>query len=349
MREHALGVVTRAIGLPNRDAHAAREPGEEQRALHLRAGDGRGVREIAQPAAAHREREAVAPFLGDAGAHGAERLGYAPHGAAAQRPVAREARRECVARQDAQTQPRGRPRVAAKQRSVGLGERVATNFPHPAVPNGRDLGPELPEHPRRGLHVVAREQAVNLARAARERGEHDGAVGDALVAGDPDRAADLHRPTLRRQSAARVSQSWTARASAVSSARTSLPSGSSRARSTVSTSSRFIRRISVHSDGLLAARRVVSSAPGPNVAPGGVWAARTWASSEAVICGTWLVTASCASWRAASMMTGSASSTACQKCAISRAAAAPPCAGVTYTTAPRNRSPREAAKPRACV
>src|SRR5256714_12622700 len=68
------GVQTCALPISNRDAHVPSEPGQEQRALDLRARDRRRVGKRAEPAAADRERQRVAALLLDSRSHGAQRL-----------------------------------------------------------------------------------------------------------------------------------------------------------------------------------------------------------------------------------------------------------------------------------
>src|SRR5438876_570439 len=81
------------------------------------------------------------------------------------------------------------------------------------VVDGRDIRAELTQHARRALDVGTGEQTGELARAPRQRREHQDAVGDALVAGWLDDPARPHGPTPRRHSAARVSHAVRPRAS----------------------------------------------------------------------------------------------------------------------------------------
>src|SRR5207249_5593234 len=192
--------------------------------------------------------------------------------------------------EDAEHQAGGRARIAAVQSGCGTGDAGCVNRHRPTVADGGDDRAELAEQTRGGLHVLPGEQPSELAAPAGERGEHQGAVGDALVARRPHGAADLHVRSLRRQSAPRASQPPSPTASPDSSARSSSPSGSSSDRSAASSSSRFMRKISVQSAGSLAATRVVSRAPAPSIAPGGSARARKPASSDATAWGRWLVT-----------------------------------------------------------
>src|SRR5689334_15935259 len=116
MYEQPLSVITRAVRLADRDANATSEPREEQRALNLRARDRRRVRERAQATTANGEWQRVATFLGNAGAHGAERLGHPAHRSLPQGGVARERGRKALPGEDAQHQPGGGAGVAAVQR-----------------------------------------------------------------------------------------------------------------------------------------------------------------------------------------------------------------------------------------
>src|SRR5207302_8312433 len=278
-------------------------------------------------------------------AHGAQRLGDAPHRPAPQRGVAGEGGREPLTGEDAEHEARGGAGVPAMQAGNGTRETGHVDLDGGVLTNGRDRRAQTTQDARAGLDVLARQEPRDLAGPARQCGEHQGAVGDALVTGRPDGAAHLHASSLRRHSAPRRSQAVNPAASPASSARSSSPSGSSRERRAGSSSSRFMRKISVHRAGSEAARRVASRAPGPKVAPGGVAWARYRASSDATACGRWLVSASWRSCCAASISTGCASSTLSQKWATSRAAPFPSRVDVMYTTAPLNRSPRAAAKP----
>ncbi len=237
--------------------------------------------------------EHAARVLVDLGPHGAQWLGHAPHGPAPQGGVARQGRREALAREHPEQEARGRSGVAAVQPGAGRGEPRAPDGDDCPRAHGRDPDAELAQDAGCALHILPRQEAIDFAGpAATQRREHQGPVRDALVTRWPDGAPYLQASALRRHSAPRASQRVTVAASAVSRARSSSPSGSSSARSAGSTSSRFMSRISDQSRGALAARRVVSRAPAPSVAPGGAASARKWASSDATTCGRWLVSAS---------------------------------------------------------
>src|SRR6266850_3696291 len=69
---------------------------------------------------------------------------------------------------------------------------------HPVRPHGADRDAELPQHARGALHVVAGEQTGQLARAARERRQHERAMRDALVARRAGGTGDVHGREVTR-------------------------------------------------------------------------------------------------------------------------------------------------------
>src|SRR3989442_4681165 len=147
----------------------------------------------------------------------------------------------------------------------------STLFPYTTLfrSDGRDLDAQLAQHPRRALHVGAREQAGELAPPAGQRGEQQRPVGDTLVTRRAHHAPHPHGSSLPRHSAARPSHAVTAAASPISRARCSSPKGSSKERSAGSSSSRFMTMISVHKTGSLAATLGGLSRSGPLGATGG--------------------------------------------------------------------------------
>jgi hypothetical protein len=107
--QQPLGVVARAAGgLAQGHRHLARDAGEQQTALDLRARHGHVIAQTPQPAAADGQRQTIAHHVGDASAHLLERHRDAPHRAASQRSVAGQAGAERVSREHAEEEPRGR-------------------------------------------------------------------------------------------------------------------------------------------------------------------------------------------------------------------------------------------------
>src|SRR5439155_633805 len=156
--------------------------------------------------AGDRERQRVAVRVIDAGTHGPQGLGDAPHRPAPQRGVAGERGREPLAGEDAEDEARGGAGVPAMQPGNGTRETGHVDLDGGVLPNGGDRRAQTTQDARAGLDVLARQEPRDLAGPARQRGEHEGAVGDALVTGRPDGAAHLHASSLRRHSAPRRSQ-----------------------------------------------------------------------------------------------------------------------------------------------
>src|SRR5258708_18609712 len=93
MRQQALGMISRAVRLPNSYRHLPGQSRKQDRALHLCAGDWTRVGEPAQRAAANREGETVASFL-NIRSHLFERLRHATPRAPPERCISRERRGE---------------------------------------------------------------------------------------------------------------------------------------------------------------------------------------------------------------------------------------------------------------
>ena len=136
-----------------------------------------------------------------------------------------------------------------------------------ADPERRDLGAELPQHPRTRTRIERRQCAADEALSPRERPEEQCAMRDALVARNADAAVHLHRSRPRRNAAPRARKAFTPAASPAAMSDRSCCSASPACPSASVTGPAFARKISAHRSGSLAARRVVSRPPGPNETP----------------------------------------------------------------------------------
>jgi len=105
--ESKFSVVAGADGFVDGGYAVSIETGEENRGFHLRAGGGRSVVNGAEVAAANFQRGAVAFAATDFGAHLAERLDDAAHGAAAERVVTGDDGSKGLAGQDAREHAHG--------------------------------------------------------------------------------------------------------------------------------------------------------------------------------------------------------------------------------------------------
>jgi hypothetical protein len=103
----------------------------------------------------------------DARAHATERLHHPVHGAAAERLVAGEHRRERLARQHADQEPHRRPGVAAVHDVARLGQTLEPDaLDHEvAGPLARHLGAERLDGLERPEAVLALEEALHLGEA----------------------------------------------------------------------------------------------------------------------------------------------------------------------------------------
>ncbi len=141
---------------PQRHLDAAGEPGEEERALDLRARDRHLVPERREPAAPHRQREPVAPVLGEAGAHPRERPGDTAHRSPAERRVPGQRGGEPMAGQQAEQEPGAGAGIPAVQRLLGAAQPAAAlDGYHGARPERRYARAELAQDPHR-KHDFAR-------------------------------------------------------------------------------------------------------------------------------------------------------------------------------------------------
>src|SRR5256885_15226069 len=109
MYQQSLGVIAGEVWFPDPDRYAAHEPREQQGALDLGACHGTRVGEVAQLSPADRERQGVAALFLYMRPHRPQRLGDAPHRAAAERCVTAEPRPERAPPGGPPPGPRRRP------------------------------------------------------------------------------------------------------------------------------------------------------------------------------------------------------------------------------------------------
>ena len=101
-----------------------------------------------------------------------------------------------MARDQTHQQPGRSAGVAHVERRLGLQQAAhadAIHAPHP-VCAARDLRPHRAHRRGRRQNVFPFEQAFNHAFTHRERGQHEGSVGDRLVTGNADRAGERTAP-----------------------------------------------------------------------------------------------------------------------------------------------------------
>ena len=196
--ERPLGVVPRRRPLANpRDAPGV-QAGQQHRALHLCAGDRRGIGDALQGAAPDTQRRA--PVSGvDVPAHPLQRVDDAPHRTALQRRVAGQNGVERVAGEDAGEQAHGRARVAGVEHLRWTHQR-----PDSAARDGHrgrltglrgllDLDPEGAQTPQRRAAVGAGRVAADRRGAPGQRRQQRVTVRDGLVARDPQPPAQAPR------------------------------------------------------------------------------------------------------------------------------------------------------------
>ena len=174
--EHPLGVVAREARLDYRGRPLGAESGEEDGRFDLRARNRALVGDTAQISASDREREGVAL---DVGAHEAQGIGDAAHGAARERGVADEPRLQTARGEEAGQKAGGRPRVAAVEIAVGSPPLAGVILrPSPSsIPTPRarrHASVARGSSPRRGVATTEGVRAIP--------GEERGAVGERLIA-----------------------------------------------------------------------------------------------------------------------------------------------------------------------
>ena len=190
-REHPLAVVAARRGFDDLGGAGRLEAGQEQRGLHLPAGDrqlARGGRPAARPAprAAARCPSARPSTCAPRARSGAD---HPPHGAAGQRGVAGE---------DGEERPAGeraRPACAAWCREFAQSRTrsgsPSASTPRPAIRTGSGGSPvrstpSAPSAARVRGHVVPVGEAPHHAGPVGERREQQRPVRDPLVAGEAE-------------------------------------------------------------------------------------------------------------------------------------------------------------------
>ena len=122
-------------------------------------------------------------------AHAPERLDHPAHRPAAQRGVAGEDREPGHAGQHAGQQPQAGAGVAAVDDVVRLAQSLGGGVTTTSRPLLADTGAEPLHRPPRRVNVLGAEQAAHPGLALGQRGEEQRPVGDRLVAGHLDGAA----------------------------------------------------------------------------------------------------------------------------------------------------------------
>src|SRR5262245_37366524 len=97
-----------------------------------------------------------------------------------------------MARNGAEAEPRRRPRVAAVERSAGRLEARSAHRDDGAGTQRGDADAEAAQQAGGVPDVVSDQESGAGAGPARERGEQQRAMRDALIAGDADGAVDDH-------------------------------------------------------------------------------------------------------------------------------------------------------------
>ena len=130
------------------------------------------------------QRQAVAFPGGEDGTHLGEGGDDSGHGAAAQRGIAGEEGGQPVGRHHPHEETGAGAGIAEVEHIGGLAEApdAAPDHPPDALLVAPGLGPQRPHGRGAAQHILALEQAVDLALAHRESAHHEGAVGDRFVA-----------------------------------------------------------------------------------------------------------------------------------------------------------------------
>ncbi len=192
-REHPLGVVAARGRLADGRPSLGLQAREQHRRLHLGARDGQVVRQAAEAAAVDRQRR-LAVGREHGRAHGPQGRGHPLDGPSAQGLVAREHRAERPAGEGAGEHADRRARVLR----VEDGRRGAPGLEPSAL--DRDLGalpPDLHAEPPQagegGGAVRGRGVVADAGRSLGHRAQDRRPVGDGLVAGKGETAAEEGR------------------------------------------------------------------------------------------------------------------------------------------------------------
>ena len=215
-------MVARGERFTHRHGHPGHETGEQDGALHLRAGHLGVPVHAVQHRTIHDHGQAVAALAVHAGTHRLQWADDAPHRAAAEALVSHETGGEWTGRGHAGHEACRGAAVAAVEIAR---RRAQAGRAHAGDGNARPerghVHSQGAEYRRRGAHVVRIEDAPHERRAGSEGGQDERAVRDRLVARDADTPANVHGwrwpitgATLRAPWRDRSSRRGTSRSSA---------------------------------------------------------------------------------------------------------------------------------------
>jgi hypothetical protein len=195
--QRALRMVARRRGLDDRRRARRVQAGEQDGALHLRARrlgamlDG-VQRPAVDPVDPVDNNRGVAVGGLDPCAHAFEGGNHAPHRAPGQRRIADEGRGERMAGQHAGEQPQRRAGIPGVERRRGRTElaKPSSQYNDGASRPFRNLDTELPQARQRGPAVGPGGEVGKGRPAVRERRQQGVPVGDRLIAGDAQAAAE---------------------------------------------------------------------------------------------------------------------------------------------------------------
>lgn len=190
--EHPLGVVSGRAGLDHGGLAFRLKSSEENAGFELGAGDWGLVGDGGEGGSMHGERRAeIGPFALDFGTHLSQGLDDPLHGTRRERGVAVEMGAERLPSDQSGQKSHGGPGVAAINGFAGReeGPVAAGDFQRGFIET-LDLRPKS-LHGAKGTEAVFTGQEIGHAGGAGgESGEHDGAVGDAFIAGDVEDGVD---------------------------------------------------------------------------------------------------------------------------------------------------------------
>ena len=192
--EHALGVVSRQPGLDDGLGALPLESGEQQGRLDLCAGVGGCEALVDQTAAANGQRcESPALPTIDLSAHGPKRITDPGHRTPPEGVIAGENRHHRLTGQHTCQQTHGGARVAAIQDIGGLKQGQITTGDEDRVVLAGDLHTHRSHAASRGAHIIGVQQTPNAGPTRRQTVEHEGTVGQRLVAGNSQLTAKRAR------------------------------------------------------------------------------------------------------------------------------------------------------------
>ena len=138
--------------------------------------------------AAYQQRRRTGFGCPDACTHLTQRIDHTPHGPPRERGIARQGRIECLARQQPGHQPHGGTGIAQVQRLSRSSQAMHTGAlnRHPTRCRSLDRHAHGTEGRQGRQTVLAFEKTADLGHTLGQGTQHDGAMGDGLVAGDAD-------------------------------------------------------------------------------------------------------------------------------------------------------------------